>query len=61
MKQRTTSEDIKLYFLRYVRDETYSFEYTRTVLRELDMHIRNEVELLGGNEKLLSVLDGLRI
>jgi hypothetical protein len=44
-----------------MRDETQSFAYTRTVLRELDVGIRNEIERLGGNEKLLSILNKLRI
>ena len=44
-----------------MRDETHSFAYTRTVLQELDMYIRNEIERLGGNKKLLSLLNKLRI
>lgn len=61
LKQRTMSEDLKLYCVQYMRNETQSFAYTRKVLRELDTYIRNEIEQLGGNEKLLSVLNRLII
>jgi hypothetical protein len=44
-----------------MRDETRSFAYTRAVLRELDLGVRREVDRLGGNEGLISILDHLRI
>jgi len=44
-----------------MRDETRSFAYTRAVLRELDLGVRREVDRLGGNEGLISILDRLRI
>jgi geranylgeranyl diphosphate synthase, type III len=61
LKQRTTSEDIKLYCIQYMRDETQSFAYTRAVLRELDFGARKEIERLGGNKGLVTILDRLRI
>ena len=61
LKQRTTSEDIKLYCIQYMRDETHSFAYTRAVLRELDLGARKEIERLGGNKGLIAILDRLRI
>jgi geranylgeranyl diphosphate synthase, type III len=61
LKQRTTSEDIKLYCIHYMRDETHSFAYTRAVLRELDFGARREIERLGGNNGLVAILDRLRV
>ena len=61
MKQRPTSEDIKLYCIQYMQDETQSFAYTRTVLRELDLSARKEIERLGGNKGLIAILDRLRV
>lgn len=61
LKQHPTSEDIKLYCIQYMRDETRSFEYTRAVLRELDTGARKEIERLNGNTGLIAILDRLRI
>ena len=61
LKQHTNSDEIKLYCIQYMRDETRSFAYTRAVLRELDFGARREVERLGGNNGLISILDRLRI
>jgi len=61
LKQHTSSEDIKLYCIQYMHDETHSFAYTCSVLRELDLGARREVEKFGGNKGLISILDRLRI
>ena len=61
LKQHPTSEDIKLYCIQYMRDETRSFEYTRSVLCELDIGARKEIERLNGNKGLIAILDRLRI
>jgi geranylgeranyl diphosphate synthase, type III len=61
LKQRTTSEDLQLYCIQYMRDETQSFAITLTVLRELDAGIRKEIERLGGNKGLTEILDRLRL
>ena len=61
LKQHTTSEDIKLYCIQYMRDETASFTYTRSVLRELDLGARKEIERLGGNKGLIAILDRLKL
>jgi hypothetical protein len=44
-----------------MRDETHSFQYTCSVLRELDLGARKEIERLGGNKGLIVILDRLRI
>ena len=44
-----------------MRDETHSFEYTCSVLRELDLGARKEIERLGGNKGLIAILDRLKV
>ena len=61
LKQHTTSEDIKLYCVQYMRDETHSFQYTCSVLTELDLGARKEIEKLGGNKGLIAILDRLKL
>lgn len=61
LRQHPTSEDIKLYCVQYMQNETHSFAYTRAVLRELDLGARMEIEKLGGNKGLITILDRLRI
>jgi geranylgeranyl diphosphate synthase type 3 len=61
LKQHPTSEDIKLYCIHYMQEETQSFAYTRSVLRELDSGARKEIEKLGGNQGLIAILNKLRI
>lgn len=61
LKQHLTSEDIKLYFVQYMENETHSFLYTRAVLQKLDLGARREIDKLGGNQGLVTILDRLRI
>jgi geranylgeranyl diphosphate synthase, type III len=61
LKQHTTSEEIKLYCIQYMRDETKSFAYTRAVLHELDSGARKAIEELGGNKGLVAILDKLKV
>lgn len=44
-----------------MRDETHSFAYTLAVLEELDFAARKEIERLGGNRGLTTILDKLRL
>ena len=50
-----------MYCIKYMRDETASFAYTRSVLRELDLGARKEIERLGGNKGLIAILDRLKL
>lgn len=50
-----------MYCIQYMRDETRSFQYTCSVLWELDLGARKEIERLGGNKGLIAILDRLRI
>jgi geranylgeranyl diphosphate synthase, type III len=61
LKQRTTSQDLKLYCIQYMRNETCSFAYTHAVLGRLDLQARKEIDRLGGNKVLTEILDGLKI
>ena len=61
LKQHTKSEEIKLYCVSYMRDETESFAYTRAVLDKLDEGARKEIVDLGGNKGLVTILDKLKI
>lgn len=40
--------------------QTGSFEYTRQVLKKLEMQARREIERLGGNKGLTMFLDKMR-
>ena len=44
-----------------MRDNTKSFEYTCEVLRSLEKQARAEIERLGGNDKLIKLMDMLKI
>jgi geranylgeranyl diphosphate synthase, type III len=44
-----------------MRNETRSFVYTRSVLQELDLGARKEIERLGGNKGLIAILDRLKL
>jgi geranylgeranyl diphosphate synthase type 3 len=44
-----------------LEDVTASFEYTREVMKSLDRQVREEVERLGGNPKLIALLDQLKV
>eukprot|EP00164_Ancoracysta_twista_P004570 GFYU01006168.1.p1 GENE.GFYU01006168.1~~GFYU01006168.1.p1 ORF type:complete len:305 (-),score=93.89 GFYU01006168.1:191-1105(-) len=58
LKQHTEDVDKKKYAVQVMK-ETKSFEYTRKVLWELHGDIVKEIEALGGNEMLVSLLDVL--
>lgn len=61
LKQQTTADSLKSYCLHYLREETHSFAYTFSVLRQLDTGIREEITRLGGNKGLIEILDMLRL
>lgn len=58
LRQRTKNVDVKRYCVTLL-EKFGSFEYTRTVLSELNQKARAEVERLGGNPFLICVLDEL--
>ena len=48
---------MKHYAVDYMRTQTRSFAYTRTVLAQLQTQARAEIERLGGNPALVVILD----
>lgn len=59
LRQRTTDIEVKKYCIKLLESKG-SLEYTKSVLHELDARARAEVDRLGGNELLISVLDELK-
>ena len=59
LRQRTTDVEVKKYCISLLKSAG-SFEYTRSKLEELDGKVRAEIERLGGNQRLLAVMDELK-
>ena len=57
LKQRPTDDAMKHYAVDYMRTQTRSFAYTRTVLAQLQTQARAEIERLRGNPALVVILD----
>jgi geranylgeranyl diphosphate synthase type 3 len=57
LKQRPTDEATKAWAVGYMRDETQSFEYTRTVVLQLKEQALQEIGRLGGHKMLERILD----
>ncbi|OZJ05414.1 hypothetical protein BZG36_02003 [Bifiguratus adelaidae] len=60
LHQRTESVEVKKYAVQ-VMEGTGSFEYTRDYLARVDAKARAEVERLGGNPRLLAILQALQV
>jgi len=58
LKQRTESEQVKRYAIEYM-NECGSFEYTLAALKTLRDEMLREVEELGGNDVLVSLIQSL--
>lgn len=59
LRQRTRNVDVKKYCVKLL-DNFGSFEHTRKVLTQLDADARKEVENLGGNPLMITILDELK-
>ena len=59
LRQRTTDVEVKKYCISLLKNAG-SFEYTRSKLEELDGKVRAEIERLGGNQRLVAVMDELK-
>ena len=57
LQKRPSSSDIKIQAIDHLRERTHSFEYTRTVLCQLEREIRSDIAALEGNDALLGLLD----
>lgn len=60
LKQKTERVEVKRYAVEYMK-RMGSFEYTLSVLRELDTRARELVERLGGNPLLEQILDKMKM
>lgn len=58
LRQRTRDVEVKKYCISLL-DKYGSFSYTRKTLESLDAEARAEIQRLGGNPLMESVLDGL--
>ncbi|XP_069071900.1 geranylgeranyl pyrophosphate synthase isoform X2 [Pleurodeles waltl] len=58
LRQRTENVDIKKYCVDYL-EKVGSFEYTRQTLRTLEAEAYKEIEQLGGNPQLVSLVEHL--
>ncbi|WVQ79616.1 hypothetical protein IAT38_001716 [Cryptococcus sp. DSM 104549] len=61
LQKKTTSVNLKVHTVEYLRDHTKSFAYTRKVLVELQRQILDEIRDLGGNGPLEKVVVGLSV
>ncbi|BFZ61652.1 geranylgeranyl pyrophosphate synthetase [Saitoella coloradoensis] len=61
LKQRTGDVEVKAYAVKYMREETKSFEYTLGVLDVLFKSAREEVRVKGGNKALEAIIDRLEV
>ncbi|CAH0394222.1 unnamed protein product [Bemisia tabaci] len=58
LRQRTQDVEVKRYCVKLL-EKFGSFQYTHDVLVELDRQAREEIEKLGGNPKMMMILDEL--
>ncbi|CAG7829067.1 unnamed protein product [Allacma fusca] len=58
LKQRTKNNDLKRYFVSLL-EKFGSFAYTLQALQRLEVEIRDEIQALGGNPYLVTLLDEL--
>lgn len=61
LQKRPSTPTTKRYAIDYMENITASFEYTRGVLRTLDRQTREEIDRLGGNPKLMELMDMLKV
>ncbi|KAL9712178.1 hypothetical protein Ac2012v2_005255 [Leucoagaricus gongylophorus] len=61
LQKRPTTPTLKVHVINYLQDHTRSFEYTTTVLDNLELQIRQEIGRLGGNQLLDKVIDLLHV
>ena len=61
LQKRTNNHSLKAHTVRYLRDQTRSFDYTRTVLKTLHSQTEDEVKRLGENKALEAILGKLGV
>jgi geranylgeranyl diphosphate synthase type 3 len=61
LQKRTTNHALKAHTVEYLRSHTKSFDYTRTVMKEIYGQTEAEVQRLGGNKMLEAILHKLGV
>ncbi|WVO15164.1 hypothetical protein L204_102808 [Cryptococcus depauperatus] len=61
LQKKTTSLSSKQHIVDYLRDHTHSFAYTRSVIKQLEKAIMEEIMELGGNKGLEAVIRSLAL
>ncbi|KAF7324779.1 hypothetical protein MKEN_00519700 [Mycena kentingensis (nom. inval.)] len=59
LQKRPKTPTLKIHAISYLETRTRSFEYTRSVLAELEKQMRDELARLGGNPGLQAIMDKL--
>lgn len=61
LQKRSTTPTLKNYTIAYLRDQTKSFEYTRSVMATLEQQVCDKIRSLGGNEGLEKIMQLLHV
>lgn len=61
LQKRPTTPTLKVHTINYLRKHTKSFEYTLSVLSNLEAQTRSEIARLGGNRGLEAIMDILHV
>lgn len=61
LQKRPTTPTLKIHTINYLKNETKSFDYTLSVLANLEAQTRAEIARLGGNKGLEGIMDLLHV
>ncbi|TFY57716.1 hypothetical protein EVG20_g8429 [Dentipellis fragilis] len=61
LQKRPTTPTLKLHAINHLRNRTGSFAYTEGILDTLETRIRTEIDALGGNDRLLVLVNLLSV
>lgn len=61
LQKRPTTPTLKIHTINYLKTVTKSFEYTLSVLANLEAQTRAEIARLGGNQGLEAIMDLLHV
>lgn len=61
LQKRPTTPTLKQYAISYLQEQTKSFEYTLSVLQDLERQTYREIERLGGNPGLEKIIRMLHV
>lgn len=61
LQKRPTTPTLKVHIISYLQNHTKSFDYTLRVLHKLEKQTYEEIDRLGGNVGLQTIIDSLRI